>query len=77
MMTMNAVVYEKHGETYIWTFRDGDEQQALEAICRAAHENHSNLDWDDANLIWQRMAEAPDLVEARDIATYLASTGRR
>lgn len=77
MITMNAVVYKKNGHTYVWAFQDGDEERALEAICKAAHEQSLDFDWDDANLIWQRMAESPEVVEVRDIATYLTSPRRR
>ncbi len=77
MITMNAVVFEKDGETYVWAFKEGDEQKALDAICQAAHREDLTIDWDDANLIWQRMADAPDTVEARDVAAYLSRTARR
>jgi len=77
MVTMNAVVYEKDGQTYVWAFRDGDEQRALEAICQTANSSDTALDWDDANIIWQRMADAPDQVDAREIGAYLSRETRR
>ncbi|GAA4423763.1 hypothetical protein [Bremerella cremea] len=72
MVTMNAVVYEKNGQTYVWAFREGDEQRALDAICQAANNSELNLDWDDANVIWQRMGDAPDRVDIREMGTYLS-----
>lgn len=77
MVTMNAVVYEKHGQTYVWAFREGDEQRALQAICQAADDSELDLDWGDANIIWQRMGEGPQLVEAREMANFLAHNTRR
>lgn len=77
MVTMNAVVYEKNGQTYIWAFREGDEQNALEAICQAANNSELDLDWVDANVIWQRMGEAPEPIEAREIASFLSPNSRR
>lgn len=77
MITMNAVVYEKHGQTYVWAFREGDEQRALQAICQAADDAELNLDWSDANIIWQRMGEAPQRVEAREMANFLTPNSRR
>lgn len=76
MVTMNAVVYEKNGQTYVWAFREGDEQRALEAICQAANNSELDLDWVDANTIWQRMAEAPEQVEVREMTTYLSRNTR-
>jgi len=72
MVTMNAVVYEKEGQTHVWAFRDGEEERALEAICQSANSNETNLDWDDANIIWQRMGDAPDRVDVREIGAYLS-----
>ncbi|RCS41344.1 hypothetical protein DTL42_22540 [Bremerella cremea] len=77
MVTMNAVVYEKNGQTYVWAFREGEEQRALEAICQAANNSELDLDWIDANVIWQRMGEAPEQVEVREMASYLARNSRR
>ncbi|MFN3153589.1 hypothetical protein [Bremerella sp.] len=76
MVTMNAVVFEKDGQTYVWAFREGDEQRALEAICQSANSSETNLDWDDANTIWQRMADAPDRVDIREIGAYLSRSAR-
>lgn len=77
MVTMNAVVYEKQGQTYVWAFREGDEQRALQAICQAADDAEQNLDWGDANIIWQRMGEAPQCVEPREMANFFAQNTRR
>lgn len=77
MVTMNAVVYEKNGETYVWAFREGEEQRALDAICQAANNRELNLDWDDANVIWQRMGEAPDQVDIREMGAYFSHRTHR
>ncbi|MHC2067156.1 hypothetical protein ACYFX5_06775 [Bremerella sp. T1] len=77
MVTMNAVVYEKDGQTYVWAFREGDEERALEAICQTANCDESNLTWDDANIIWQRMGDAPDRVDIREMGSYLSRSPRR
>ena len=77
MVTLNAVVYEKNGQTYVWAFREGDEQRALEAICQSANNSDLDFDWVDANIIWQRMGEAPEMIEAREMASYLSPSPRR
>ncbi|PQO42845.1 hypothetical protein [Blastopirellula marina] len=77
MVTMNAVVYEKNGQTYVWAFREGDEQRALEAICQSANNSELDLDWVDANIIWQRMGEAPEQIEVREMASFLSPNTRR
>ncbi len=77
MVTMNAVVYEKDGQTYVWAFREGEEQRALEAICQSANSSETNLDWDDANTIWQRMGDGPVQVDVREMGAYLTRSTRR
>jgi len=77
MMTLNAVVFEKNGETFVWTFRDGEEERALEAICQQANCGDLNLDWNDANLIWQRMGEAPQAITFDEMIDNLSFAQRR
>lgn len=77
MVTMSAVVYEKDGQTYVWAFREGEEQKALDAICQTANNTETNFDWDDANVIWQRMGEAPDRVDAREFGNLFSRDSRR
>ncbi|MBA2115910.1 hypothetical protein [Bremerella alba] len=77
MVTMNAVVYEKDGQTFVWAFREGEEQRALEAICQTANGSETILDWNDANIIWQRMGDAPDQVDVREIGAYLRRSSHR
>ncbi|TWT31958.1 hypothetical protein [Blastopirellula retiformator] len=69
---VNAIVYEKNGETYIWTFEAENERAALGSICEFAHRNDLSLDWEDANLIWQRMGQQPETIHVRDLARMLS-----
>jgi len=77
MYTMNAVVYQRDGETYVWSFREGLEESALESICQFASRSDMSLDWQDANLIWQRMGDEPDNATLEEVGDYLATTLNR
>jgi hypothetical protein len=74
MYALNTLFYEKDGETYIWAFAAVDEQKVLQSICDFASRDQISFDWEDANVIWQRMGEAPRSINVRDLASYLKST---
>lgn len=77
MLTLNALVYEKDGETFVWAFREGEEQKALESLCEFANRDDVNFTWYDANLVWQRMAEVPSEIRPTDPARDLVASFKR